>query len=362
MTTLPSWCPPYSSLRVDPITRLEVYCTCKKPDEGELMVGCDGCDDWFHFKCLKVPVMYRRLVSSFFCPYCQAGISGPSKDDPSKPLPKTLWKLKCRIADCYEPCSENSKYCTEEHGLKYMRNLMNQCSNDTDSSVVKEMLNVSESNVCVFNNIGRSDFIDEPVAPEINSQLYDQIIANDNSLKELEASQKECVDVTITNIQERIQILDKYIDWIEEINNKLNNTGDTDKDDDTSTSPTKKTTRKKRKRRGGPKRAVVKKKICGYIPDWSIIPCSSEEFLIQFKENEDEAITVINGVCTKLNCKRHSDWVSIDSDQLQQQLDTAESNNDRLNILIKVKKRQLHSQYYEQLTQLQKQEPIKGES
>ena len=362
MTTLPSWCPPYSSLKIDPITGLEVYCTCKKPDEGELMVGCDGCDDWFHFKCLKVPVKYKRLVSSFFCPYCQAGISGPNKDDPSKLLPKTLWKRKCRIPDCYEPCSESSKYCSEEHGLTYMRNLMNQCINEVDNNVVRDMLNISESNVDVFNNIGRNNFIDELVSPEVNPQLYEQIIANDNSLKELEASQKKCVDITITDIQERIQVLDKYIDWIEEINNKLNDTGDTNKEEDTLTSSTKKTTTKKRKRRGGPKRAVVKKKICGYISDWSTIPCSSEEFLTQFKEDEDDTVTVINGVCTKINCQRHSDWVSIDSDQLQQQLDAAESNNDRLNVLIKVKKRQLHGQYYEKLAQLQNQEQIKEET
>ncbi|KAG0667712.1 hypothetical protein C6P45_005433 [Maudiozyma exigua] len=362
MVTLPSWCPPYSSQRIDPITGVEIYCICKKPDEGELMVGCDGCDDWFHFKCLRVPVKYRHLVSSFFCTYFQAGISGPHKKDPSKPLPKTLWKRKCRIADCYEPCGENSKYCSQEHGLKYMRNLMNQCTNDTDKNLVKEMLNVSESSADIFNNIGRDSFIDDPVVPEVNTQLYEEIIGSNNSLKELEASQKECADVTIVNIQERIHVLDEYIDWIEEINNKINDTGNTDKGRDNSASTDKKAITKKRKRKGSPKRTTVKKKICGYISDWSSIPCTSEDFLSQYKENEDETITVINGVCSKLNCKKHSDWVSIDSDQLQQQLDTAESNNDRLNILIKVKKRQLHGQYYEQLAKLQVQGQVKHET
>jgi len=33
---------------------LEVYCTCRCPDDGKLMVECEGCAEWFHASCLKL--------------------------------------------------------------------------------------------------------------------------------------------------------------------------------------------------------------------------------------------------------------------------------------------------------------------
>ena len=36
-----------------------LYCICRLPDDGEKMVYCEDCDDWYHTKCLgsagKVP-------------------------------------------------------------------------------------------------------------------------------------------------------------------------------------------------------------------------------------------------------------------------------------------------------------------
>ncbi|KAG1674506.1 COMPASS component SPP1 [Nymphon striatum] len=47
-----------------------VYCVCKSEYNGEKMVGCDNCDDWFYPSCLKM----KRLPStnkSWYCPpYC----------------------------------------------------------------------------------------------------------------------------------------------------------------------------------------------------------------------------------------------------------------------------------------------------
>ena len=29
-----------------------LYCSCRMPDDGEKMVFCEQCDDWYHTKCL----------------------------------------------------------------------------------------------------------------------------------------------------------------------------------------------------------------------------------------------------------------------------------------------------------------------
>lgn len=59
----------------------ELFCICRKPDNGDLMVGCDGCDDWYHFKCMKIDIKYQELIARYFCPYCEIDGKGT-----------TLWK------------------------------------------------------------------------------------------------------------------------------------------------------------------------------------------------------------------------------------------------------------------------------
>lgn len=91
----------------------ELYCICRKPDHGgELMVGCDGCEEWFHFKCMKINPQYKGLISSFYCKFCQWRNVG-----------QTRWNKKCRRPGCFEPISksERSKYCSEECGLRFLR-------------------------------------------------------------------------------------------------------------------------------------------------------------------------------------------------------------------------------------------------
>ena len=32
----------------------EVFCFCRKPDDGQLMIQCEKCWDWFHGKCVEI--------------------------------------------------------------------------------------------------------------------------------------------------------------------------------------------------------------------------------------------------------------------------------------------------------------------
>ena len=53
---------------------VSVYCYCRMPDHGKLMVECSTCSDWFHKECIReeIPALSRKnflmcLGSSYIC-------------------------------------------------------------------------------------------------------------------------------------------------------------------------------------------------------------------------------------------------------------------------------------------------------
>lgn len=114
----------------------EVFCICRKPDHGgELMVLCDGCEEWFHFKCMKLNKQYSKLISRFYCKFCRW-----------KNLGDTQWKRKCRLPSCWEPIRSDSKskYCTDDHGLLYLKQQLltrDKSIGDIKSEEMKSVIN-----------------------------------------------------------------------------------------------------------------------------------------------------------------------------------------------------------------------------
>ena len=52
------------------VTKLEmclVYCYCRLPDNGEKMVCCDHCEEWYHMNCIDSPVS----EDAWFCDNCK---------------------------------------------------------------------------------------------------------------------------------------------------------------------------------------------------------------------------------------------------------------------------------------------------
>ncbi|KAJ1694608.1 hypothetical protein LUZ63_011306 [Rhynchospora breviuscula] len=45
-----------------------LYCICRKPYNGEDMIACDMCDEWYHFDCIK---LCAPLPEKFYCYACQ---------------------------------------------------------------------------------------------------------------------------------------------------------------------------------------------------------------------------------------------------------------------------------------------------
>lgn len=344
--SLPEWCPPYSNRRKSSLTGEEVYCTCKKTDSGELMVGCDGCDDWFHFSCLRISEDYKELVFSFYCPYCQAGITGPASriDNPSE-LPRTIWKRKCRLHSCYKECQSNSKYCSPEHGEKYMKKALSKLktvgvNQDEQNEIVKRMAEYTRNGNTAegFQQIGTPDFIHEEIDKKESPELYAQIVSNDSKLEELEKNYQESQNTTIPETNEKMELLNRYLEWLDEVNKVLFSLpGDPiNNENDESYSG-------RRKKNVG--KTKQKKSICGYTSRLDHLPCTAEEFKSQY----DGAKTSIDGICTKLRCNKHFDWSSMLMEQYTHQLRSLQGYQERLQLLIKTRKEQLHIQYYEQL-------------
>eukprot|EP01083_Nonionella_stella_P108918 317084_1 len=51
----------------------ELYCFCRKPYRvDEFMVGCDGCDEWYHPNCVRTTEQIVAALDQYFCPPCLA--------------------------------------------------------------------------------------------------------------------------------------------------------------------------------------------------------------------------------------------------------------------------------------------------
>ena len=50
---------------------IAVYCLCRQPEvEGESMVQCDKCDEWYHNDCITCPSTCDMKSVKWFCPNC----------------------------------------------------------------------------------------------------------------------------------------------------------------------------------------------------------------------------------------------------------------------------------------------------
>ncbi|KAM0802162.1 hypothetical protein BDR22DRAFT_961827 [Usnea florida] len=112
----------------------ELFCICRKPDDHTLMIACDGpCEEWFHGRCVDMGAEKTKLISKWYCelpnvpidPETLLTMPGPNCAEKGN---ETLWKRMCRLEGCSEPARDGSegqvksKYCSDAHGLEFMRN------------------------------------------------------------------------------------------------------------------------------------------------------------------------------------------------------------------------------------------------
>jgi hypothetical protein len=53
------------------------YCVCHGPDRGS-MIGCDNCDEWFHFACVGISQEESASIDEYTCPECRKGVQSPT--------------------------------------------------------------------------------------------------------------------------------------------------------------------------------------------------------------------------------------------------------------------------------------------
>ncbi|KAI5295610.1 hypothetical protein KEM52_000852 [Ascosphaera acerosa] len=92
-----------------------VFCICRTSDDESWMIACDGgCDDWYHGKCVSISEDDSELIDKYICPTC-SDLHGAI----------TTFKPMCRMPGCRKPArvesAARSKYCSDEHGLDFMK-------------------------------------------------------------------------------------------------------------------------------------------------------------------------------------------------------------------------------------------------
>jgi hypothetical protein len=48
-----------------------VYCFCRKPDDGNFMICCDSCQEWYHGVCVNVTQKQAGKIDLYLCQDCK---------------------------------------------------------------------------------------------------------------------------------------------------------------------------------------------------------------------------------------------------------------------------------------------------
>lgn len=192
----------------------EVYCICRRGDLGKWMIGCDGCDEWYHGSCVNVSVHDEELVDKFFCPRCQRNGEGT-----------TMWKRKCRLKSCRKPALDaaksvdedtimagtdsvkHSKYCSHEHGVEYLRDKISEAL--ISKAQIKSLL-LATGTLRAFHAIG-------DVAPVAEGSL----LPAESLRLESMARERDTINAALKNIDDRINCLNRMQERAMRINADL---------------------------------------------------------------------------------------------------------------------------------------------
>ncbi|CAG81489.1 hypothetical protein B0I72DRAFT_140434 [Yarrowia lipolytica] len=143
---LPPGAPPVDTSHHGDEDHQDLFCVCRRPDDGKWMIGCDYCEEWIHGSCVGITPARAKLMHKFCCPYCthKAEKMRPGEEATVahqmtlKHGTETTWKRVCRLEECHKAVSYPSKYCCREHGLEYMKGRVAALSTNSNSSVADD--------------------------------------------------------------------------------------------------------------------------------------------------------------------------------------------------------------------------------
>ncbi|KAF9952297.1 Death-inducer obliterator 1, partial [Mortierella alpina] len=111
---------------VERVTRSKkVYCYCQKPDDGEVMIQCDNCRQWFHGACVDITDEMAQIMElkneKFFCDPCTDKLKARSKGPHGAKGTKIVAlsdARDCALPTCLNEARASSDYCSEECSIK----------------------------------------------------------------------------------------------------------------------------------------------------------------------------------------------------------------------------------------------------
>lgn len=48
----------------------DLFCLCRGPDDGQLMIQCAECKEWYHGICVSITKDQANLIDVYLCPQC----------------------------------------------------------------------------------------------------------------------------------------------------------------------------------------------------------------------------------------------------------------------------------------------------
>ncbi|KAF9142890.1 PHD finger protein 3 [Mortierella sp. GBA39] len=111
---------------VERMTRSKkVYCHCQKPDDGNVMIQCDSCRQWFHGACVditeEVAEMMELKNEKFFCEPCDDRVQAwksTGSADIGNAFTVYSDSRDCDLPTCLNEARSTSDYCSEECAIK----------------------------------------------------------------------------------------------------------------------------------------------------------------------------------------------------------------------------------------------------
>lgn len=325
----------------------EVFCICRKPDNGELMVACDGCDEWFHFKCMGIDTKYKELVNNYYCKFCDTLLNKG----------KSVWKRKCRLRTCFKPIQPQSQFCSTEHGIEFWTFHIEQyASKGTDIGEIGklDLINVIQSvqNRSQLMELGSSFPTFDKGELSVTSDQREKILKNEALIKEDEESLK------ILHL--KVQYLQRLKMLISQVNEYLSTSLDPNYKDNQSEA-TAESDKNKKKPKRNQKTKKFKVDICGFnsnillqnkewldftennifrkLSEFETLDDTEKHLITEVYQNyinEDNNIecmdtendSVLSQICLKekRKCQQHNGWFNIIFNDLD--VDIVEKNNE----------------------------------
>ncbi|KAG8222875.1 hypothetical protein J437_LFUL003520 [Ladona fulva] len=148
----------------------ELYCLCKQPyDESQFYICCDGCQDWFHGRCVGILQSEADSIDEYVCPSCEASSDmntanmrplTPKDFEPLRKLMKQMQTHKCAwpFMEPVDPTEAPDYYkvIREPMDLQTIELRINERSYDRLSEFIGDMTKIFDN--CRYYNPRESPF------------------------------------------------------------------------------------------------------------------------------------------------------------------------------------------------------------